>query len=92
MRTYPEGFALWRTWPEVPRRISLYPDRKYIDHELADGIEQGTYIPRMLRWVAPEGTTHRASAEYKPKTTGTPRDADRLYVSALEQPSLDVDG
>jgi hypothetical protein len=89
-RTDPPRWEVWHTWQDCKRVLKLYPDRKYIDHEIADAIDTRTIaIPDFVRWVAPGGTTHAMSEPYKPKTTGTPADADPLYIQALEQPDFD---
>ena len=89
-RTDPPRWEVWRTWHEHERRMSLYPDRKYVDHSIADDIDTGAIpIPQCIRWVSPEGDASRISAPYRPKTTGLPDDADPEYVQAMEQPYPD---
>jgi hypothetical protein len=70
--------------------MKLYPDRKYVDHSIADDLDTHSIpVPDFVRWVAPEGNTGTLSAPYKPKTSATPADADPEYVQALEQPYPD---
>lgn len=92
MRTDPPRWEIWRSWPLMTRRIKLHPDRKFVDHSLADSLLlREIPVPDRVRWVAPEGSSAIASDPYKPKTAGTPADADPEYVQAFDQPYLAVD-
>lgn len=75
---------VWGRWIDTPRRLSLYPNVKFMR------LEPGDFPVANVRWYPPDGVVgRRMSDPYVPKRDGfEEREAGIRWINGIEQPDL----